>query len=93
MASKTILKGDIMSISEFKCPNGTITEKFVKMGTKGISCPMCHKKAKKIISVYTHQFIFGSEESYERMGDVPNVIFPREIILENDDTVSKVIIL
>lgn len=39
-----------MPIYEFKCPNGTITEKFVKMDTKEITCPMCHKKAKKIIS-------------------------------------------
>jgi hypothetical protein len=27
-----------MPIYEFKCPNGTITEKFVKMGTKEIIC-------------------------------------------------------
>jgi putative FmdB family regulatory protein len=39
-----------MPIYEFKCPNGTITEKFVKMGTKEIRCPMCHKEAKKIMS-------------------------------------------
>jgi putative FmdB family regulatory protein len=39
-----------MPIYEFKCPTGTLTEKFVKMGTKEITCPKCHQKAKKIIS-------------------------------------------
>lgn len=42
-----------MPIYEFKCPNGTITEKFVKMGTKAIRCPKCHKKADKIVSMCT----------------------------------------
>jgi predicted GH43/DUF377 family glycosyl hydrolase len=37
---------------------------------------------------YTPHFIFGPEESYERMGDVPNVVFPCGIILEDDDTVK-----
>jgi putative FmdB family regulatory protein len=40
-----------MPIYEFKCPNGTVTEKFVKMGTKEIECPKCHQKAKKLISL------------------------------------------
>ena len=39
-----------MPMYEFKCQEGTVTEKFVKMGTKEINCPKCHKKAKKIIS-------------------------------------------
>jgi len=39
-----------MPIYEFKCSSGTITEKLVKMGTKEITCPKCHQKAKKIIS-------------------------------------------
>lgn len=39
-----------MPIYEFECPNGTITEKFVKMGTTEIKCPMCHQQAEKIIS-------------------------------------------
>jgi putative FmdB family regulatory protein len=50
MKVQTVLKGDIMPLYEFKCPSGTITEKFVKMDTKEITCPRCHKKAKKIIS-------------------------------------------
>ncbi|MCK5105108.1 MAG: zinc ribbon domain-containing protein [Cyclobacteriaceae bacterium] len=40
----------VMPIYEFECPNGTHTEKFVKMGTKEIICPKCHKKARKIVS-------------------------------------------
>jgi putative FmdB family regulatory protein len=39
-----------MPIYEFECPNGNITEKFVKIGTTEIKCPKCHRKAKKIIS-------------------------------------------
>jgi putative FmdB family regulatory protein len=42
-----------MPMYEFKCQEGTVTEKFVKMGTKEINCPKCHKKAKKIISPCT----------------------------------------
>ena len=42
-----------MPVYEFKCPEGTITEKFVKMGTKQIECPKCRKKAKKILSPCT----------------------------------------
>jgi putative FmdB family regulatory protein len=39
-----------MPLYEFECPNGTITEKLVKVGTQKIECPKCHKKARKIIS-------------------------------------------
>ena len=39
-----------MPVYEFECPEGTITEKLVRMDTKHISCPSCGKKAKKIIS-------------------------------------------
>ena len=35
----------------------------------------------------TPHFIMGPEELYERIGDVPNVIFPCGIVLEEDDTV------
>ena len=42
-----------MPVYELKCPEGTVTEKFVKMGTKEIQCPKCCKKAKKIISPCT----------------------------------------
>jgi putative FmdB family regulatory protein len=44
-----------MPIYEFECPNGTITAKLVKVGTKTIRCPRCHKKAKKIISQCTFE--------------------------------------
>ena len=39
-----------MPIYEYKCPNGTVTEKFVKIGVKEIKCPKCHQPAQKIIS-------------------------------------------
>lgn len=39
-----------MPIYEFECPNGTISEKLVKVGTNEIICPKCGKKATKIIS-------------------------------------------
>lgn len=42
-----------MPLYEFECPNGTITEKFVKMDTTENKCPKCHRKAKKIISQCT----------------------------------------
>jgi putative FmdB family regulatory protein len=44
-----------MPIYEFECPNGTITSKLVKMGTKEIDCPKCHQKARKIISRCTFE--------------------------------------
>ncbi len=44
-----------MPIYEFKCPNGKITEEFVKMGTKEIKYPKCHQKAKKIMSLCTFE--------------------------------------
>ncbi len=34
----------------------------------------------------TPHFIMGPDELYERIGDVPNVIFPCGVILEEDDT-------
>jgi putative FmdB family regulatory protein len=39
-----------MPIYEFECSKGTVTERFVKLDTKTIECPKCHKKARKIIS-------------------------------------------
>ena len=39
-----------MPIYEFECPNGTVTAKLVKVGTKAIKCPNCDQRAKKIIS-------------------------------------------
>jgi len=37
---------------------------------------------------YTPHFIFGPEEDYERIGDVPNVIFPCGVIDEPDGTLK-----
>lgn len=48
-----------MPLYEFECPDGTITEKFVKMGTEEIKCPKCNKKAKKIISRCTFELKGG----------------------------------
>lgn len=48
-----------MPIYEFECPNGTITAKLVKFGTKRIRCPRCHKKAKKIMSACTFELKRG----------------------------------
>ena len=44
-----------MPIYEFEFPNGTITAKLVKVGTKEIKCPKCHQKAKKIMSRCTFE--------------------------------------
>ncbi len=48
-----------MPIYEFECPNGTITEKLVRMKTKEIMCPKCPQKAKKIISACTFELKGG----------------------------------
>ena len=48
-----------MPIYEFECPNGTITAKLVKVGTKTIKCPRCHRKAKKIMSACTFELKGG----------------------------------
>ncbi|MBW2062055.1 MAG: glycoside hydrolase family 130 protein [Deltaproteobacteria bacterium] len=37
---------------------------------------------------YAPNFIFAPKEPYERMGDVPNVVFPCGLILENDGRVK-----
>jgi putative FmdB family regulatory protein len=57
-----------MPIYEFKCPGCTITDKYVKMGTKEISCPKCHKKAKRILSACTFELKGGgwSADGYSR---------------------------
>ena len=44
-----------MPIYEFECPNGTVTAKLVKVGTKAIKCPKCDQRAKKIISRCTFE--------------------------------------
>ncbi len=52
-------KDRLMPVYEFKCPEGKITEKFVKMGTKNIECPECGQKAKKIISTCSFELKGG----------------------------------
>ncbi len=39
-----------MPIYEFECPEGTITERVVNIGTEEIECPVCKKNAQKIMS-------------------------------------------
>lgn len=39
-----------MPVYEFECPEGTVTEQLAKMGTQSIKCPVCGRKAHKIIS-------------------------------------------
>jgi len=48
-----------MPIYEFKCPNGKISEKFVKLGTREIKCPKCRRKAEKIMSLCTFKLKGG----------------------------------
>jgi len=45
------------------------------------------EKPEKIIG-YTPHFVFGPEDTYERVGDVPNVVFPCGAILEEDHTIK-----
>ena len=42
---------------------------------------------KKVLGNTPH-FIFGPEEYYERVGDVPNVVFPCGIIVEDDQSIK-----
>jgi putative FmdB family regulatory protein len=48
-----------MPIYEFECSKGTVTERWVSMGTEAISCPCCHKKAHKIISRFSFELKGG----------------------------------
>jgi putative FmdB family regulatory protein len=48
-----------MPVYEFECPEGTVSEKLVKMGTNEIKCPTCGKKAKKILSQCTFELKGG----------------------------------
>ncbi len=41
-------------------------------------------KDPELVLGYTPHFIFGPKEHYERTGDVPNVVFPCGLILEED---------
>jgi putative FmdB family regulatory protein len=48
-----------MPVYEFECSKGTTTERIVPMGTESISCPCCHKKAKKIVSRFSFELKGG----------------------------------
>ena len=48
-----------MPFYEFQCPEGTITESLVPMGTKAIKCPKCNRRAKKIISPCSFKLVGG----------------------------------
>ena len=48
-----------MPFYEFQCPEGTITESLVPMGTTHIKCPKCNKRAKKIISPCSFKLVGG----------------------------------
>jgi putative FmdB family regulatory protein len=48
-----------MPVYEFECPEGTITEKLVKVGTQSIECPKCRQKARKIMSRCTFELKGG----------------------------------
>ncbi len=39
-----------MPVYEFECPEGTVTERLVRMDTEEIECPACGRKAVKIMS-------------------------------------------
>jgi len=41
-----------------------------------------------IIEGYTPYYIFGPNETYERVGDVPNVVFPCGTILEENGEIK-----
>ena len=48
-----------MPFYEFQCPEGTITESLVPMGTEAIKCPKCHRKARKIMSRCSFKLVGG----------------------------------
>ena len=48
-----------MPFYEFQCPEGTITESLVPVGTTHIKCPKCNKRAKKIISPCSFKLLGG----------------------------------
>jgi putative FmdB family regulatory protein len=48
-----------MPIYEFECAQGTVTERWVSMGTETISCPCCHQAAQKIMSRFSFELKGG----------------------------------
>jgi putative FmdB family regulatory protein len=48
-----------MPFYEFQCPEGTVTERLVPMGTAHIKCPKCNRRAKKILSACSFKLVGG----------------------------------
>jgi putative FmdB family regulatory protein len=48
-----------MPVYEFECPQGTVSEQLVSMGTEAITCPCCRQKARKIISRFSFELKGG----------------------------------
>ena len=48
-----------MPFYEFQCPEGTVTESLVPMGTDHIKCPKCNRRAKKIMSPCSFKLVGG----------------------------------
>jgi putative FmdB family regulatory protein len=48
-----------MPFYEFQCPEGTVTESLVPMGTRAIKCPRCNRRAKKIMSPCSFKLVGG----------------------------------
>ncbi len=53
-----------------------------------LGCLLMDRQDPRRVIGHTPHFIFGPEEIYERTGDVPNVIFPCGIIVEDDGTLK-----
>jgi putative FmdB family regulatory protein len=48
-----------MPIYEFECAQGTVTERWVSMGTEIIACPCCNQEAQKIMSRFSFELKGG----------------------------------
>lgn len=48
-----------MPVYEFECKCGEVIEELVRMDTREIECPKCHKTAKKIMSTCTFELKGG----------------------------------
>ena len=48
-----------MPIFEYECPEGTVTERMNRRDTEEITCPVCGRKARRIISISTFKLKGG----------------------------------